>query len=150
QATIFTLVLVVARHFGERLEADRTLLLGLRRFLLAESDGLYDRLFVHLFDGECDLDAFLQLLRLEAVRQVLAALVQHLDALVGLHGALLAIHLDNDGALLGINLLDCASNLEGEQAFGKDEECVAGNEKAKVHNDTSANDATSKHLDDLT
>src|SRR5262249_30576897 len=133
QAAVFALVLIASRHLGKRLEADGTLLLGVFRLLAAQPNGLDDRLLLLLLDGECDLDAFLQLLRLQAILQVLAFPVKHLDVLGGLHGAVLAVHPDDQDALLRIDFLDRASDFEGEKTPGQNDEGATSAKPPTMH-----------------
>src|SRR5262245_45484627 len=94
EAAIFALVPVVGRHFGERLEAERRLaaLLRLLGFaLLPEANRLDDRPAVAALDGDGHFGAFLEFLRLEAVRERLAVGAEDFDVRVDPDGAILPI-----------------------------------------------------------
>src|SRR5262249_25257051 len=127
---------VVSGHLGERLEANRTFLLRTQRLLLSQPDYLDDGLALFGLDGERGLRPLLQLLRLQARRQLLAFLVPHLDALVNLDRAILAVDSDDQDALLGIDFLDRAHDLKGRKYPGEDHECAKGANTAKTHEDS--------------
>jgi hypothetical protein len=78
------------------------------------------RLVALPFDRECHLGACRQALRLEAVREFLAGRIQDLHVLGDFRGPVLSPRVESHSALVGVDLLDGALDLERRHAAGAD------------------------------